>query len=150
MKIISKGHSFYHINQEAGQAPKKPKGDDIARATITINSNTRHINRKTKKGLLKQVNFSIDISELYLKGDKFQDGNLRKTFLAWANITSDTFILNIVHQVLKLRFTGDILTNVPFEYKWSQLEQSIIDEEVCKLIRKEGIITTYVQEGEFL
>ena len=78
MKIISKGHSFYHINQEAGQAPKKPKGDDIARATITINSNTRHINRKTKKGLLKQVNFSIDISELYLKGDKFQDGNLRK------------------------------------------------------------------------
>ena len=87
---------------------------------------------------------------MYLKGDKFQDGNLRKTFLAWANITSDTFILNIVHQVLKLRFTGDILTNVPFEYKWSQLEQSIIDEEVCKLIRKEGIITTYVQEGDFL
>ena len=37
MKIISKGNSFHHINQEAGQAPKKPKRGDIARATITIN-----------------------------------------------------------------------------------------------------------------
>ena len=57
--------------------------------------------------------------------------------------------MNIVQQGLKLNFTGKILTNVPFEYKRSQLEQSIIDEEVWKLIRKKAIITTYVQEGDF-
>ena len=51
--------------------------------------------------------------------------------------------------LLKLRFTVDIVTNVPFEYERSQLEQSIIDEEVLKLIQKKIIITTYVQEGDF-
>ena len=89
---------------------------------------------KQAKGLSKQVNLNIDIS-LHIKADKFKGGNLRNNFVAWANITSDTFILNIVHQGLKLSFTGHILTNVPFEYKRSQLEQSIIDEEVRKLIR---------------
>ena len=73
---------------------------------------------------------------MHIKADKFQGGNLRNNFPAWINITSDTFILNIVQQGLKLGFTGDILTNVPFEYKRSQLEQSIIDEEVRKLIRE--------------
>ena len=57
--------------------------------------------------------------------------------------------MNIKQQGLKPRFTGDILTNVSFEYKWSQLEQSIIDEEVRKLNRRKVIITTYVQEGDF-
>ena len=84
-----------------------------------------------------------------IKADKFQGGNLRNNFLAWTNITSDTFILNLVQQGLKLSFTGDILTNLPFEYKRSQLEQSVIDEEVRRLIRKNVIITTYVQEGDF-
>ena len=102
--------------QKTGQAPKTPKGGHIIRATtITTNNNTRHINHKTRKGLLKKVNFNMDISELYIKADKFQGGNLRYNFLSWANITSDIFILNIVHQGLKLSFTGDILTNVPFE-----------------------------------
>ena len=68
---------------------------------------------------------NIGISELHSKADKFQGGNLRNNFLAWTNITSDTFILNIVQQGLRLSFTGDILANVPFEYKRSQLEQSI-------------------------
>ena len=74
---------------------------------------------------------------------------MRNNFLAWTNITSDTFILNIAQQGLKLSFTGDILTNVQFEYKWPQLEQSIIDEKVRKLIRKKVIITTFVLEGDF-
>ena len=74
---------------------------------------------------------------------------MRNNFLAWTKITLDTFILNIVQQGLKPSFTGDILTNVPFEYTRSQLGQSIIDEEVFKLIRKKVIITTYVQEGDF-
>ena len=74
---------------------------------------------------------------------------MRNDFLAWTSITSDTFILNIVQQGLKLNFTGNILTNLSFEYKWSQLEQSIIDDEVRKLIRKKVIITTYVKEGDF-
>ena len=86
---------------------------------------------------------------MHIKADKFQGGNLRNNFLAWPNITSDTFILNIVQQGLKLSFTGDSLTSVPSEYKRSQLEQSIIDEEVRKLIRKKVIITAHVQEGDF-
>ena len=57
--------------------------------------------------------------------------------------------MNIAQQGLKLSFTGDILTNVPFEYKRPQLEQSIIDEKVRKLIRKKVIITTCVLEGDF-
>ena len=75
---------------------------------------------------------------MYITADKFQGGNLRNNFLAWTNITSDAFILNIVQKGLKLSFTGYILTNVPFEYKRSQPEQSIIDEEVRKIIRKKG------------
>ena len=66
------------------------------------------------------------------------------------HITSDTFILNIVQQDLKLIFTGDILTNVPFEYKRSQLEHSVIDEEVCKLIRKKGNYNNICTGGRFL
>ena len=86
---------------------------------------------------------------MHIKADKFQGGNLRNNFLAWPNITSDTLILNIVQQGLKLSFTGDSLTSVPSEYKRSQLEQSIIDEEVRKLIRKKVIITAHAQEGDF-
>ena len=74
---------------------------------------------------------------------------MRNNFLACTNITPDSFILNIKQQGLKPRFTGDILTNVSFEYKWSQLEQSIIDEDVRKLNRRKVITTTYVQEGDF-
>ena len=86
---------------------------------------------------------------MHIKADKFQGSNLRNNFLAWTNIISDTFILNIVQQGLKLSFTGDILTDGPFEYQRSQLEQSIIDHEVRKLIRKKVIGTTYVQGGDF-
>ena len=68
---------------------------------------------------------------MHINTDKFLGGNLRNNFLPWKKITSDTLILNIVQQDLKLSFTGDILTNVPFEYKRSQLEHSVIDEEVC-------------------
>ena len=74
---------------------------------------------------------------------------MRNHFLTWTNITSDTFILNVVQQGLKLSFTGDILTYVSFEYKRSQLEQSSIDEEVRRLIRKKVIVTKNVQEGDF-
>ena len=117
--------------------PKDPKraplqGQQQLQQTTTPDISTT----KQGKGLLKQVNLNIDISELHIKADKFQGGNLRNNFLAWTNIASDTFILNTVQQGLKLSFTGDILINVPFEYKRSQLEQSIIDEEVRKLIRK--------------
>ena len=73
---------------------------------------------------------------MHIKADKFEGGNFRNNFLAWTNITSDTFILNIVQQSLKLNFTGDIVTNVPFEYKRSQLEQSIIDEKFANLFGK--------------
>ena len=102
-----------------------------------------------KKGLLQNVNFKIDISELHIKVDKLQCGNLRNNFPAWTNITSGTFILNIVQQGLKLIFTGGIPTNVQFEYKRLQFEQSIIDEEVPKPIWKNVILTTNIQEGDF-
>ena len=87
---------------------------------------------------------------MYIKADKFQGGNLRNNFLAWTNIRSDTFILNIVQKGLKLSFAGYILTNVPFEYKQSQPEQSIIDEEVRKIIRKKVIIKNICSGGIFL
>ena len=86
---------------------------------------------------------------MHIKANKFQGGNLRNNFLVWTNITSDIFILSIVQQGLKLNFTEDILNNVPFEYKRSQLEQNIMDEEVREHIRKKVIITTHVQEGDF-
>ena len=58
--------------------------------------------------------------------------------------------MNIVQQDLKLSFTGYILTNVPVEYKRSQLEQSIIDEKARKLIRKKGNDNNICSGGRFL
>ena len=143
MTIISKGHSFLHIHQKTGQAPKRPKRTTLQGQQQLQQTTTQDISTtKQEKGLLKQINLNINISKLLIKADKFQGGNLRNKFLAWTNITSDTFILNNVQQGLKLSFTGDIL-------KRSQLEQSIIDEEVRKPIRKKVIITTHVQEGNF-
>ena len=86
---------------------------------------------------------------MHFKVDKFQGGNLRHNFPARTNIRSNTFILNIVQQGLKLNFTEDIPTKVPFEYKWSQLEQSIAVEKVRKLIRRKIIVTANVQDGDF-
>ena len=57
--------------------------------------------------------------------------------------------MNIVQQGLRLIFTGGIPTNVQFEYKRLQLEQSIIDEEAVKPIWKKVILTTNIQEGDF-
>ena len=130
--------------------PKDPKGTTLQGQQQLQQTTTQDISTtKQEKGLLKQVNLNIDMSELHIKVDKFQGGNLRKNFLALTNIISHTFILNIVQQGLRLSFTGDILTNVPLKYKRSQLDQSIIDVEVRKLIRKKVIITTHVQEGNF-
>ena len=151
VKIISKGHSFHHINQKTGQASKRPKWGHITRATtITTNNNTRHINHKRRKRVIKQVNFNIDISELHKKAGKFQGVNLRNNFLAWRNIASDTFILNIVQQRSNAKIYRGHYANVPFEYKRTQLEQSIIDEEVRKLIQTKMVITTYAQEEDFI
>ena len=106
MKIISKYHNFHHISQKTGQAPKRPKWGHITRTTtITTNNDTRHI--KCSK---------LDISELDIKVDKFQGGNMRNNSPAWTNITSDTFILNIAQEVLKLSFKGEIPTKEPFEF----------------------------------
>ena len=38
---------------------------------------------------------------------------------------------------------------MPLEYKWWQLEQSIIDKKVRKLIRIKIIVTANVQKGDF-
>ena len=130
--------------------PKDPKEATLQGQQQLQQTTTQDISiTKREKRPLKQVNFNIDISELQIKADKCQGGNSRNNFLAWKNITSNTFILNIVQQGLKPSFTADILTSVPFQYKRSQIEQSIIDEEVHKVIRKKVIITIYVQEADF-
>ena len=75
---------------------------------------------------------------------------MRNNFLAWRNIASDTFILNIVQQRSNAKIYRGHYANVPFEYKRTQLEQSIIDEEVRKLIQTKMVITTYAQEEDFI
>ena len=114
-----------------------PKGDTLQGQQQLQQTSTQDISTtKQEKGLPKQLNCNINISKLYIKAGKFQGGNLRNNFLAWTIIISDTFVLNILQQGLKLSFTGDMLINVPFECKRSQLEQTFIAEEVCKPIRK--------------
>ena len=88
LKTIRKGHRFHHIYQKTGQVPERPKGGHITRATTITTKSTQDISStKQGKGLLKQVNFTIDISELHGKVDKFQGCNLRNNFLVWTNIT---------------------------------------------------------------
>ena len=84
------------------QIPKDPKGATLQQLQQTT---TQDISTtKQEKGLLKQVSLNIDTSELHIKADKFQGGNLRKICLAWINITSDTFILEYCIASSKSKF----------------------------------------------
>ena len=62
---------------------KTPKGATLQGHQHLQQTATQDISTtKQEKGLLKQVNLNIDISELHIKADKFQGGNLRNNFLS--------------------------------------------------------------------
>ena len=67
----------------------------------------------------------------------------------WRKLTSDKYILDIVENGLILNFTTDAPSKVAFEYKRSQNETHVIDEEVYKLLSKRVISATNVNAGDY-
>ena len=69
----------------------------------------------------------------------------------WFKITTDSVILDIVQNGLKTEFIDKPLTQTKlYSHPVSTLEQSIIDEEIAKLLQKKVIVETTPEPDEFI
>ena len=71
----------------------------------------------------------MDSSEI-----RFIAGNLKHSYPAWKEITSDPVNLNIINEGLQINFKNHIPCKGPFEHKHSQRDSDIISEEKKKLL----------------
>ena len=69
----------------------------------------------------------------------FKAGNISNHFDAWQHITSDTFILDVVKQGLKLSFESFPIPRGPFEPGMNSATKTIISNEIISLLKK-GVI----------
>ena len=83
--------------------------------------------------------YGINIAELEICVEKSQGGNTSSKIFNWKKITKDKVILDIIQHGLKLRTVDKPVTNAHFEHPRSIDERVIIDGEIQKLLRKQGI-----------
>ena len=83
--------------------------------------------------------------------DNYKAGNISRYLYDWSKITTDSVILDIVQNGLKMDFIDKppTQTKVHF-YPVSMLEQSITDEEIAKLLQKKVIVETTQEPDEFI
>ena len=78
---------------------------------------------------------SVDI--LLSDVDNYRAGNISRYLYNWFKITTDSVILDIVQNGLKMEFIDKPPTQTKvYSHPVSILEQSIIDEEIAKLLQK--------------
>ena len=103
---------------------------------------------RTEEAMINTVGH-VNRAQLDYLVDNFRAGGIRHHLDTWRAFTSDKYILDIVENGLKLNFTADAPSKVPFEYKRSQNETRVIDEEVFKLLSKEVISASCVNNGDY-
>ena len=71
-------------------------------------------------------------------------------FDEWKNITSDSWVLDTV-QGYKINFEQvPIQINIPNQIKFSEIEKSLIDQEVNKMLKEGAIEYSTHENGEFI
>ena len=87
---------------------------------------------------------------LYSDVENFEGGKLKYYYEHWKKYTSDTFILDIIKNGLKLDFN-----EIPFQhccnnFPLSKEEMSIINSEIQKLKSKKVIVNTDRRTGDYI
>ena len=85
-----------------------------------------------------QYNYLFNLMENY------KAGNLSNCLAEWQKITSDSHILDIVENGLRLDFIDSPPVCTPYEYGRNKEESIIIDEEIQKLLKKKVIKITNI------
>ena len=67
----------------------------------------------------------------------YRAGNIKNCYEQWSSITSDTNILNIIHEGLELDFLTIPPSKGPYQYGRNKEESVIIDEEIKNYSKKE-------------
>ena len=69
----------------------------------------------------------------------------------WSKITTDSVILDIVQNGLKIDFIDNSPTQTEvYSHPVSILEQSIIDKEIAKLLQKKVVVETTQEPDDFI
>ena len=92
---------------------------------------------------------SVDI--LLADVDNYRAGNISLYLYNWFKLTSDSGILDIVQNGLKMEFIDKSPTQTEvYSHPVSILKQSILDEEIAKLLQKKVIVETTPEPDEFI
>ena len=81
--------------------------------------------------------------------ENYKAGNISNCLAEWQKITSDSHILDIVENRLRLDFIDSPPVCTPYEYGRNKEESIIIDEEIQKLLKKKVIKITNIYNDDF-
>ena len=121
----------------------------------TRGTKTNVQNRHTRKQLVEKVSIRkhndcslIVLSHvLYLDVENFEGGKLKYYYEHWKKYTSDTFILEIIKNGLKLDLNEILFQHCCNNFPLSKEEMSIINSEVQKLKSKKVIVNKDKEQG---
>ena len=97
----------------------------------------------------KNFTSRFDLEQLKAQVINFQAGNISSKYRYWRRLTSDSHILNIVRDGLKLEFSSDPPEREPFEYPRGKAEYDTIDNEISQLLKKGVIEYCDGEDGEY-
>ena len=94
----------------------------------------------------------VDRDQILLSDvDNYKAGNISQYLYNWSKIATDSIILDIVRNGLKMDFIHKPPTQTKDNYDpVSILEQSIIDEEIAQLLQKKVIVETTQEPDDFI
>ena len=87
---------------------------------------------------------------LYSDVENFEGGKLKYYYEHWKKYTSDTFILEIIKNGLKLDLNEILFQHCCNNFPLSKEEMSIINSEIQKLKSKKVIVNTDRRTGDYI
>ena len=87
---------------------------------------------------------------LYSDVEDFKGGKLKYYYEHWKKYTSDTFMLDIIKNELKLNFNEIPFQHCHNNFPLSEEEMSIINSEIQKLKSRKVVVNTYKRTGDYI
>ena len=124
----------------------------LARATHSPVTTWAESIPETKQTLKIQTDSEshFPFNDLLQKVEYFTAGNIQNHLSQCKSITSDPFIIDIVKNGLKLRFSEEPAQNICHNIPVSKPQKQTISDEIQKLLQKEVINSCMREEGDFI
>jgi len=105
---------------------------------------------QTIQKTIVEVRTLSEIDNLKTTAQKFKAGKLSQFYLNWKKYTTDKFILETIHNGLKLDFADIPIDRNFFAHPISNSESKIIDIEIEKLLNKKVVMESPTENLEFI